>query len=98
MGLPGRPYTKWYRVWERTTIKDWYNEMVVVPLIFLVLLVHWWGTSANRRKAKAWASKHAPGLADEYASIGFGGTRAPGDSSGLLRAVWELWARRGVVE
>jgi hypothetical protein len=84
------PYTKWYRVWERTTIADFYTEFIVLPFILLTIAVHLWGTGSNRRRAKAWAKQHAPLLAQEYAVVGFGGRKAPTaddvQAEGLLQA------------
>ena len=73
MGLAGRPYTKWYRVWERTTIADFYQEMVIIPILIVIILVNMWGASANKRRAKQWAKTNLPLLQSEYASVGFGG-------------------------
>jgi len=70
-GLGARPYTKWYRVWERTTVEDFKLEMYILPFLFLLVLVHVWGTSANRKRAKAWAKAHAPVLQQEFAQVGY---------------------------
>lgn len=35
------------------------------------------GTSINRKKAKAWVTAHAPVLQKEFALVGFGGRKAP---------------------
>ena len=72
-----RPYTKWYRVWERTTLADFYQELFLLPLLLIILFVHFWGTRANRQKARKWMSAHAPILQQEYASVGFGGRKSP---------------------
>jgi hypothetical protein len=66
-----RPYTAWYRVWERTSLSDFYQELVVIPLILVIVLVNIIGTRANRTRAKKWASTYLPMLDSEYASIGF---------------------------
>ncbi|KAF2803277.1 DUF1682-domain-containing protein [Mytilinidion resinicola] len=66
------PYTAWYRVWERTTINDFRQEMYIAPFILLVILVHVWGTKTNRRKARGWITSHAPILHQEFALVGFG--------------------------
>lgn len=34
--------------------------------------MHLWGQRTNRRKARAWISRHAPLLQQEYAHVGFG--------------------------
>ncbi|RMZ83052.1 hypothetical protein DV738_g1431, partial [Chaetothyriales sp. CBS 135597] len=65
------PYTAWYRVWERTTLSDFYMEMFVIPFIFLALAVHFWGVSSNRRRARKWMAVHQPILESEFALVGF---------------------------
>ncbi|KAK0284675.1 hypothetical protein LTR35_005588 [Friedmanniomyces endolithicus] len=72
----GRTYTKWYRVWERTTLADFYQELVLLPILVLVVLVNLWGSRANRQRAKEWAATHLPMLEGEFASIGFSGKRS----------------------
>ncbi|KAL9056261.1 MAG: hypothetical protein Q9162_003052 [Coniocarpon cinnabarinum] len=66
-----RPYTKWYRVWERVTIADFYSELFILPFIIVIVLVHLWGTRQNRRKVRSWASAHKRILDSEYALVGF---------------------------
>jgi hypothetical protein len=89
----GRPYTytKWYRVWERTSPKDFMTEAFVIPFILVIVLIHLWGTRKNRRKAKGWMQAHAQPLQSEFAVIGYGGRRMPSlddvQSSGLLQAL-----------
>ncbi|CAK4033778.1 UPF0674 endoplasmic reticulum membrane -like [Lecanosticta acicola] len=80
MGLAGRPYTKWYRVWERVAIDDFYQEMVIVPILLVIILVNIWGASANKRRAKQWAKTHLPLLQSEYASVGMGGRKSKSQS------------------
>jgi len=88
----GRPYTKWYRVWERVTLADFYQEFVIIPILLVIVAVNLWGSRANRFKAKQWAATHLPMLESEFASIGFGGKRrspkVSGDEAGgLVKAV-----------
>ena len=64
-------YTKWYRVWERTQPSDFYMEAILIPFILLALLVHFMGTSKNRRKASKWMAVHYPVLDSEFALVGF---------------------------
>lgn len=64
-------YTKWYRVWERTQLSDFYMEGILIPFIFLALLVHFWGTSKNKKKVKKWIAVHAPLLEREFALVGY---------------------------
>lgn len=68
----GVAYTKWYRVWERTQPSDFMMEAVLIPIILLALLVHFWGTRQNSRKAKKWMAAHAPVLEREFALVGYG--------------------------
>jgi hypothetical protein len=72
------PYTKWYRVWERTSLDDFKMELYILPFLFLVILVHVWGTRRNRRKATNWMRAHAPVLQQEFAQVGY--TRPRGES------------------
>ncbi|KAJ5619759.1 hypothetical protein N7510_003743 [Penicillium lagena] len=44
-----------------------------MPFIIAILLVHFWGTRKNRRRAKDWAQAHAPVLQKEFAVVGFDG-------------------------
>ncbi len=85
------PYTKWYRVWERTSPGDFKAEAFILPFILVLVLVHLWGIRTNRRKAKAWMRAHAPVLQQEFAVVGFGGRNAPKiddvQASGLANAL-----------
>ncbi|PKY06432.1 DUF1682-domain-containing protein [Aspergillus campestris IBT 28561] len=74
------PYTKWYRVWERTSPKDFMQEAMVLPFIILVVIFHVWGTRKNRRRAKQWAQAHTPAMQSEFAVVGFDGIRRPAPS------------------
>jgi hypothetical protein len=67
----GVVYTKWYRVWERTKPSDFMMEGVLIPIILLALLVHFWGTRRNSRKARTWMAVHAPLLEREFALVGY---------------------------
>jgi len=66
-----RPYTAWYRVWERTTADDFKLEMYVLPFLFVLIAVHLWGTKRNRTKAKTWMKAHAPVLTQEFVQVGY---------------------------
>ncbi|KAK3634588.1 hypothetical protein LTR56_015168 [Elasticomyces elasticus] len=68
-----RPYTKWYRIWERASLQDFYQELFILPVIVLIVLVNLWGSRANRQRAKQWAATHLPLLEGEFSSIGFSG-------------------------
>ncbi|KAB8239481.1 CCDC47 family protein [Aspergillus alliaceus] len=76
-GVDAVPYTKWYRVWERTSPKDFLQEAMVMPFILLIVVFHLWGTRKNRRKAREWAQVHAPALQNEFAVVGFDGIQKP---------------------
>ncbi|KAK2755014.1 hypothetical protein FQN54_006542 [Arachnomyces sp. PD_36] len=90
--VPGQvPFTKWYRVWERTSPQDFVQEAFILPFIFLVIAFHVWGTRKNRSRATSWVRAHLPTLQKEFAVVGFGGVRkAPSVDSvqadGLLKA------------
>ncbi len=78
-------------MWERTTPADFYQEMFILPVIVLFVVVHLWGTRANKRKARGWMNAHAATLQEEFASVGFGGDTAPVSvddvqSQGLLKS------------
>ncbi|KAI4171077.1 MAG: hypothetical protein LQ343_004489 [Gyalolechia ehrenbergii] len=66
------PYTKWYRVWERTSPSDFKAEAFIIPFIVLLATLHIWGRRKNKRKANAWAAAHFPALEREFASVGYG--------------------------
>lgn len=65
-------YTKWYRVWERTQLSDFYFELGIIPFIFLALLIHFAGTRRNKRKARKFIASASPILENEFALVGFG--------------------------
>ncbi|RDW65525.1 putative UPF0674 endoplasmic reticulum membrane protein [Coleophoma crateriformis] len=85
------PYTKWYNIHERHSLSEFKQEGVILGLIFVIVLVHMYGTSTNRNKAKKWISAHAPSLRKEFALVGFGGRRAPTasevESDGLAKTL-----------
>ena len=84
-------YTKWYRVWERTSPRDFYQEAFIIPFLLVICGLHYWGRRKNRAKAKAWVRAHAPELEKEYFSVGFISRRTPSvddvQSSGLAKAM-----------
>jgi hypothetical protein len=65
------PYTKWYRVWERTQPSDFYTEAILLPFLILAIVVHLWGTRQNKRKAKKWMAVHMPVLDSEFSLVGY---------------------------
>jgi hypothetical protein len=71
------PYTKWYRVWERTSAKDFQQEAMILPFIIFVVILHAWGRRKNRRMANTWAKAHTPALQKEFAVVGFTGESNP---------------------
>ncbi|KAJ5899768.1 hypothetical protein N7495_004512 [Penicillium taxi] len=72
-GVSATPYTKWYRVWERTSPSDFKQEAMIMPFILIIVLFHLWGTRHNRSKAREWAKVHVPALQKEFAVVGFDG-------------------------
>ncbi|KAL8933249.1 MAG: hypothetical protein Q9216_006450 [Gyalolechia sp. 2 TL-2023] len=66
------PYTKWYRVWERSSPSDFKAEAFIIPFIVLIAALHVWGRRKNKRKADAWATAHGPALEREFAVVGYG--------------------------
>ncbi|KAF2223953.1 DUF1682 domain protein [Elsinoe ampelina] len=67
-----RPYTKWYRVNERVSAADFMAEAFILPMLFILVFFHIWGTRKNRSLAKNWISAHATTLRNEFAVVGFG--------------------------
>ncbi|KAF2171800.1 hypothetical protein M409DRAFT_18033 [Zasmidium cellare ATCC 36951] len=70
-GIAGRPYTKWYRVWERVTIADFYQELVIIPIIVVIIIVNIIGASLNKKRARQWAQTNLPLLESEFARVGY---------------------------
>ncbi|CAG7936370.1 unnamed protein product [Penicillium nalgiovense] len=79
------PYTAWYRVWERTSPKDFMQEAMVLPFVILIIVFHLWGTRKNRRKAKEWAKAHATALQNEFAVVGFGDLQGTATPDSLIK-------------
>ena len=73
LSTDNRPYTKWYRIWERVTIHDFYQELFLIPVLLVVVAVNLLGSAMNRSRAKQWAASHLPLIDAEFASVGFGG-------------------------
>jgi hypothetical protein len=71
------PYTKWYNIHERNSLSDFKQEFVILGFIFVIALIHIYGTSTNRKKAKQWINAIGPVLQKEFALVGFGGRRKP---------------------
>lgn len=80
----GVPYTKWYNVHERYSLNDFQQEGIILIFVVILVLVHLWGTRANRSRAKAWVEAHAPVLEKEFALVGF---QEPGASSDAPKAL-----------
>lgn len=74
------PYTKWYRLDERYTLKDFRAEGLILIVIVFVFTLHVIGSRLNRSKAKKWIKAHSKVLASEFAIVGFG--NAPSKSVG----------------
>jgi hypothetical protein len=77
-----RPFTKWYRVWERVTLADFYQELFIIPILIVIVGLNIWGSRANRSRAKQWAALHLPLLESEFASVGFDGRKGAKLSDG----------------
>ncbi|KAI9891732.1 MAG: hypothetical protein M1814_002482 [Vezdaea aestivalis] len=77
-GRPTTPivFTKWYRVWERTTVEDFYAEAFVLLFVLVLAVSHVWGTRKNRRIARRWFTNYVPILETEFAVVGFEGRKA----------------------
>ncbi|KAF4622650.1 hypothetical protein G7Y89_g14376 [Cudoniella acicularis] len=67
------PYTKWYNIHERYSLTDFKQEGVILGLIVIIVAIHLFGTSINRKKSKSWINAHASVLKKEFALVGFGG-------------------------
>lgn len=67
------PWTKWYNVHERHSLSDFRQEGLILSFIVVIVVIHLFGTSTNRKKAKSWISAHSPLLKKEFALVGFGG-------------------------
>ena len=78
-GGPAILYTKWYRVWERASPSDFYQEAFIIPFIVIIVGVHIWGRRKNKAKAKGWIEAHAPVLEKEFAAVGYDGLRGSDD-------------------
>ncbi|KAI5289612.1 hypothetical protein KEM52_000710 [Ascosphaera acerosa] len=70
--LPPIPYTKWYRVWERSAPVDFITEAIFIPAILLVCIFHMLGMRRNRRRARRFAQATLPLLQEEFALVGYG--------------------------
>ncbi|PSN59952.1 DUF1682-domain-containing protein [Corynespora cassiicola Philippines] len=95
------PYTKWYRVWERVTVNDFKLELYILPFLFLVIVVHLFGTRRNRKRATNWMKAHAPTLQQEFAQVGYLRPRPSADdvtSMGLVQATEKAAAEASSIE
>lgn len=88
----GIAYSKWYRVWERASPRDFYQEGIVLPFVLLIFGFHLWGRRKNRSKAKSWIRAHGTALEKEYAVVGFGGRKAPAADGQQTSAVADALA------
>lgn len=73
------PYTKWYNIHERHSLSEFKNEGVILGLLAVIVVIHLYGTSANRSKAKKLISAYAPSLQKEFALVGFSRRRPTDD-------------------
>jgi hypothetical protein len=85
------PWTKWYNVHERHSLDEFKAEGVIFVILLFFIVIHLFGASTNRKKAKQWISAHAPILQQEFALVGFGGRRNPTvdeiESEGLVKSL-----------
>ncbi len=84
------PYTKWYNIHERYSVSDFKAEGVILGLVLIVVAIHLFGTSTNKKKAKQWMAAHAPILQKEFALVGFGNkapTVADVEGDGLAKSL-----------
>ena len=81
------PYTKWYRIWERHTWRDFTQEYIIFTFISVVILIHLYGSRKNRTIAKKWLKETAPMLAEEYTVVGFGREERPVDALVLIDGI-----------
>ncbi|KAI3527174.1 hypothetical protein CSPX01_17186 [Colletotrichum filicis] len=85
----GRPFTKWYNIHERHSLSEFKLEGAILAVSAVIFLLHIIGSRLNRKKAKSWATAHAPVLKSEFASVGFSPRSTtdtdPKDPTGLLR-------------
>lgn len=66
------PFTRWYRVWERHSVGEFTQEYFIFAIVLVVALIHIYGSSSNRDKAKAWIASVSPILDKEFTLVGFG--------------------------
>ncbi|KAK2877773.1 hypothetical protein FQN49_001200 [Arthroderma sp. PD_2] len=92
------PYTKWYRVWERTSPKDFVQEAFVIPFIIIIAVLHMWGAGKNRRKAKTWAQANIPVLCDEFAVVGYTGVPRNTSSSEGIKITDKIFKEKALDE
>ena len=74
------------------TLADFYQELVLIPFLLVIILVNLVGSRLNKSRAKQWAAAHLPIIESEFASVGFGGGKGGtkvGDvqSQGLAKAM-----------
>jgi hypothetical protein len=79
------PYTKWYNVHERHSLSDFQQEGIILAFIVVIIAIHMFGTSTNKKKAKSWITAHAPILQKEFALVGFGAPNEEAAPEDLLK-------------
>lgn len=60
---------------ERHSLDEFKQEAVILGILFVIIGIHVFGTSANRKKAKAWIGAYGAVLQKEFALVGFGGRK-----------------------
>jgi hypothetical protein len=79
-------------------LSEFKTEGLILSVMAVVLLLHLFGASLNRKKAKKWISAHTAPLTLEFASVGFAGVPvSASDKKGeaLLQALSESNAQQG---
>jgi PAT complex subunit CCDC47 len=71
------PFGRWWAIHERHALSEFKMEGAIIAISLVVFLIHLFGASLNRKKAKKWALAHAPVLRAEFASVGFEGRATP---------------------
>lgn len=92
------PYTKWYNIHERHSLAEFKAEGIILAVMAVVLVLHLFGASLNRTKAKKWIRANGPPLTAEFASVGFSGmplgvAGKKGDE--LNKALSDFYAKQG---
>ncbi len=92
------PYTKWYNIHERHSLSEFKAEGIILGFMAIVLVLHLFGASLNRTKAKKWIRANGAPLTAEFASVGFSGMPvgvAGKKGEELNKALTDFYAKQG---